>query len=258
MGIYFKFLKMILASQMQYKTSFLLSAIGNFIVSFTSFLSMYFVFDRFKLVNGYTFSEILLCFSVMLTAFTSSEIFFRGFDLFPGLIRRGELDRILIRPRSVVFQVLTSTMEFARLGRFLQAVLMLAYALPASGVIWNADKVFTLIFMIVGGIITFSSIFILYAGVSFFTIEGIEFMNIFIYGSNEFGKYPLEIFGDTVLKIFTFVIPIALFQYYPFLYLTGNSDNTYYMFLPFISMLFAIPCYAFFRFGLSKYKSTGS
>ncbi len=258
MGLYLKFIGMLLKSQMQYKASFFMTFIGQFLVSFTSFLGIYFMFDRFNLVNGFTFSQILICFSIVLMSFSSAELIFRGFDLFPRLIRNGELDRIIIRPRSIVFQVLTSTLEFARLGRFLQAIFMLTYAIATSGVIWSVDKILTLIFMLIGGFVTFSALFILYAGVSFFTIEGIEFMNIFIYGATEFGRYPLSIYGETVLKIFTFVVPIALFQYYPFMYLIGHSENIIYMFLPLVAMIYIFPCYGFFRFGLSKYKSTGS
>lgn len=256
--LYKRYLSMLLKSQLQYKASFVMTAVGQFLVSFTTFLSMYFMFDRFHQVEGFSFSEVLLCFSVVLMAFSFTECFARGFDLFPRLIRTGELDRILVRPRSVVFQVLTSTMEFTRFGRFLQAVLVLCYAIPASGVVWTGDKILTLIAMFLGGCAVFAGLFILYAGFSFFTIDGLEFMNIFTDGSREFGKYPLAIYGEGVLKLLTYVIPIALFQYYPFLYLIGRTQNRWMMALPFLGFVFLLPCYAFFRLGLSRYQSTGS
>ena len=258
MKLYFGYFSMLLKQQMQYKTSFFTTVLGQFLVSFTDFLGVYFLLSRFHSVNGFSLSEILICFSVVLMAFATSECFVRGFDVFQRLIRSGELDRILVRPRNVVFQVLTSNIEFSRVGRLLQAVLMLCYAVPRCGVIWTGDKVLTLVLMILGGIVTFSALFVLRAGISFFTIEGLEFMNIFTDGSREFGKYPMAIYGDFVLRIFTYVIPIALFQYYPFLYLVGRSDKRVLMLLPLVGCLFTIPCYGFFRFGLHKYQSTGS
>ena len=249
---------MLLKSQMQYKASFLMTALGQFLTSFTTFLSMYFMFSRFNSVNGFTFSEVLICFSIVLMAFSLTECFVRGFDVFPRLIRTGDLDRILVRPRSVVFQVLTSNMEFTRIGRLLQAILMLCWAIPACGVVWTADKILTLVLMVTGGISVFSSLFVLYAGISFFTLEGLEFMNIFTDGGREFGKYPVSVYGEGVLKFLTYVIPIALFQYYPFLYLIGRSENTLFMFLPLLGIIFFLPCYAFFRYGLRKYQSSGS
>ena len=258
MKLYFRYLSMLLKSQMQYKASFLMTALGQFLTSFTTFLSMYFMFSRFKSVNGFTFSEVLICFSIVLMAFSLTECFVRGFDVFPRLIRTGDLDRILVRPRSVVFQVLTSNMEFTRIGRLLQAILMLCWAIPTCGVVWTADKILTLILMVTGGICVFSSLFVLYAGISFFTLEGLEFMNIFTDGGREFGKYPVSVYGEGVLKFLTYIIPIALFQYYPFLYLIGRSENTLFMFLPLLGIIFFLPCYAFFRYGLRKYQSSGS
>jgi ABC-2 type transport system permease protein len=83
-------------------------------------------------------------------------------------------------------------------------------------------------------------------------------MNIFTDGGREFGKYPISIYGEGVLKFLTYVVPIALFQYYPFLYLIGRTDNVVYMFLPLVGVIFLIPCLAFWEIGIRHYKSTGS
>ena len=258
MKLYLKFIAIQLKSQMQYKASFFMTAVGQFLISFSAFLGVYFMLSRFHSVKGFEFSEILICFSVVLTSFAISECFVRGFDVFPRLIQSGNLDRILLRPRNEVFQVLTSNIEFTRFGRLLQALLMLVYAVPASGIVWSFDKIMTVVLMIIGGIAVFSSLFVLYAGISFFTVEGIEFMNIFTDGTKEFGKYPVSIYGKGILKFYTYVVPIALFQYYPFLYLVGRSDSIGLIFLPLLGFLFMIPCYCFYRFGLRRYKSTGS
>ena len=258
MKLYFKYVGMLLKSQMQYKASFIMTTLSQFLISFTAFLGVYFMLSRFHSVNGFTFSEILICFSIILMAFSVTECFVRGFDVFPGLIQSGNLDRILVRPRNEIFQVLTSNIDFSRIGRLLQAVLMFAYAVPTSDIVWTFDKVIGVILMLMGGITVFASLFVLYAGISFFTIEGLEFMNIFTDGSREFGKYPLSIYGEGILKFFTYVIPIALFQYYPFLYLIGRSQNIGLIFLPLVGFVFMIPCYCFFKFGLRRYRSTGS
>lgn len=258
MRLYFKYIGVLLKSQMQYKASFFMTVFGQFLTSFTTFLGVYFMLARFHSVNGFSFSEIVICFSIVLMAFSVAEVFARGFDVFPRLIQSGNLDRILIRPRNVIFQVLTSNMDFGRLGKLLQAILMLVYAVPRSGIVWTFDKVMTVVLMLIGGIAVFTSLFVLYAGISFFTIEGLEFMNIFTDGGKEFGRYPLSIYGEGVLKFCTYIIPIALFQYYPLLYLVGRSDDIRLIFLPLAGFLFMIPCSFFFRFGLCRYKSTGS
>jgi len=47
-------------------------------------------------------------------------------------------------------------------------------------------------------------------------------------------------------------------QYYPLLYLLGREESLLFAFTPVIALLFLLPCYVFFRFGLRRYKSTGS
>ncbi|MBB6215887.1 ABC-2 type transport system permease protein [Anaerosolibacter carboniphilus] len=258
MKLYLRYCSIILRSQMQYKSSFFMTILGQFLVSFSMFISIYFMFKRFNRVEGFSYSEVLLCFAIVLTSFSIAECFIRGFDAFSGIISNGEFDRIMVRPRNEIIQVLGSKIEFTRIGRFLQAVIIFFYAIPASEVIWTFDKIVTLVFMIVGGICIFAGLFVIYASLCFFTIEGLEFINIFTDGGREFGKYPLLIYGEGVLKFFTYIIPLALVQYYPLTYLIGRTDNKLFILLPLIGALFLIPCYIFWRFGLKHYKSTGS
>ncbi len=258
MKLYLRFFSMHLKSQMQYKVSFLLTALGQFLVSFTALLGIWFMFAQFNEVEGFSFQQVLLCFATVLMAFSLAECFGRGFDVFPRMISNGEFDRVLVRPRHEVFQVLASQIEFTRIGRLLQAIMVFCYAIPASGVNWTYDKIITLFLMISCGSIVFFCLFMIYAAFSFFTIEGLEFMNVFTDGGREFGRYPFSVYGDDVLRFLTYVIPLALFQYYPLLYLLDMKKSILYMLTPLLGLLFTIPAYAFWRFGLSKYKSTGS
>ena len=243
---------------MQYKLSFFLTTVGQFLVSFTAFLGMYFMFSRFQSVNGFTYYEILLCFSVILLSFSLAECIVRGFDAFSTTISNGEFDRIMLRPKNEMFQVLASKIEFSRIGRILQAIATLVYAITVIHLFWTPDKIITLLFMIIGGFFMFSSLFILYAAFCFFTTEGLEFMNIFTDGGREFGGYPMSVYGKRIFKFCTFIIPIALVQYYPLLYLLGKSNNVFYIIAPLSSVIFFLPCYAVWKCGVRHYKSTGS
>ncbi len=258
MKLYFKFFSMHLKSRMAYKKSFFFSVIGQFLTSFSTFLTVWFLFARFNAVKGYTISECMLCSGIITITFALAEMFFRGFDSMPKVISNMSFDRMLLRPRSVVFQMMCHTIEFGRIGKILQGGLVLAYGIAVSGVIWTWDKILVLIMMILGGSVLFAAMFILYAAVSFFTIEGIEFMNVLTYGAREYGAYPLDVYGPVVLKFCTYIIPYALIQVYPLLYLIGRTDNILYALAPAFAPLFLIPCYAFWRYGVSKYKSTGS
>ena len=258
MRLYMRYFAINLKSQMQYKATFILNVFGRIIIAFATVAGVWFMFLRFNEVEGFTLSQVLLCTAATLMAFCLTEVFARGFDIFPRLLGNGQFDRFLVRPRNIIFQVLASQMEFARLGILIQAVVVFCYAIPNSGVIWTWDKSLALFLMISCGAAVFFALYVIYAAFSFFTVEGLEFMNILTHGGREFGRYPYSVYGKGILKFLTYVIPLALIQYYPLLYLLDIETDVLYMLTPVISLLFLLPSYAFFRVGLRRYKSTGS
>ena len=56
MKLYMHYLSIHLRSMMEYKVSFLLTVLGQFLVSFNVFLGVYFMLQRFHQINGYSYS----------------------------------------------------------------------------------------------------------------------------------------------------------------------------------------------------------
>ncbi|MBO5218066.1 MAG: ABC-2 family transporter protein, partial [Clostridia bacterium] len=54
------------------------------------------------------------------------------------------------------------------------------------------------------------------------------------------------------------VIPYAMVQYYPFLYLLDRAPSPLYALTPFLALLYLIPCLLLWRIGVRHYRSTGS
>lgn len=260
MRLYLKYFSIQLRSVMQYKASFFIATVGQGLTTFFSFLSIYFLFVRFGSIKGYSFSEVLLCFSTIFMSYALAECFGRGFDAFAGIISNGEFDRIMVRPRNEILQVIGTRIELTRIGRLLQAVVVFIFAINTSKVVWTFSKILTISLMIAGGVCLFFGLFMVYASICFFTLDGLEFMNIFTDGGRELAQYPLNIYKEWVLKFFTFVVPLAFVNYYPFLYLIdkNHGHGVFYMLSPIIAALFLIPSYILWRIGVKHYKSTGS
>jgi len=256
--LYLRYISLHLRSQLQYRTSFYLLFLGQLGVTVTTFAGIYFLFQRFSGVGGFTYQQVLTCFGITYMAFTLAECFFRGFDAFAGVLGDGSFDRALVRPRGLVLQVLGARLELSRLPRTLFALCVLLYALWGSGIQWTAMRVVTLLLMLAGGITVFASLFLVYASLCFFTTQGLEVMSIVTDGGRELCKYPLSVYGKGILRIFTYCIPMALFQYYPFLYLMGESSHLFHALCPLLCGLFLLPCYGLWRLGVRHFKSTGS
>lgn len=258
MGLYFKYLLIHFKSQMQYRTSFWLLSVGQFFVPLSVFAGLYFLFERFGQLKGWSFYEVALCFSVIHMAFSVSECLARGFDQFSGLIVRGDFDRLLVRPRSTFLQVLGSKFEFTRVGRLLQSVIVLVWALSGLSIEWNMLKAVTLVLMILSGVVIFTGIYMLAATMCFWTVQGLEVANIFTDGGREMAQYPLNIYQKWVANFFTYVIPFGCVNYLPLMYILGKVDRVFYMFLPLFGVLFLVPCLVVWLIGVRHYRSTGS
>ena len=114
--------------------------------------------------------------------------------------------------------------------------------------------------MLLGGCIIFGGILILKAAMCFWTIDGLECINILSDGGREVYQYPINVYEKWFANLFTFIIPIGLVNYYPLLYLLGKveSNNIIYAITPIFTILFLIPCIIIWKIGLKKYESTGS
>lgn len=256
--LYGHFVSILVRSAMQYKTSFVLGAAGQLFVSFNQLLGMYFIFTRFRVVKGYTYEEALLCYGIMLLGFSIAQCYARGLESFSSLVRSGEFDRMMVRPRSTILQVLGSKFEMNRMFRIVLAAGMLFYGAAQCKTFQTAGKVAVAAIMVIGTVLLFTGLFLLGASISFFTIEDGGFLNILIYGGSEHGKYPVDIYGKKMLKFCTYVIPYALVQYYPLQYLLGRTDRWEYILYPFGVLVFFIVCYSVWCFGVRHYYSAGS
>lgn len=258
--LYFKYMQMLFKAEMQYRTSFWLLSVGQFFVPFAVFAGLYFLFERFGQLRGWSFYETALCFAVIQMAFALSECFARGFDSFSSLIVNGDFDRLLVRPRSTFVQVLGSQFEFTRVGRLVQGAVVLGWVLARLPVAWDVGKMVTLALMIVSGVFIFTGIFILAATLCFWTVQGLELANIFTDGGREMAQFPLDIYKKWVTRFFTFVIPFGCANYLPLLYILGRTDGpaALYMLSPLAGIAFLFPCLLGWRIGVRHYRSTGS
>ncbi|MBO5035085.1 MAG: ABC-2 family transporter protein [Oscillospiraceae bacterium] len=257
MKLYLKFLSIHFRSAMTYRSSFFLSCLGQVLITTNVFLSVVFLMERFDSIGGYTLPQLSLCYSVILAGTSLAECFARGFDIFHRLLSDASFDRIMVRPRPLLFQVLCQDMKPTMFARVLQAAVMLVWAIGSGAVRWTPAKALVLALMIACGAAIFFGLFLINACICFFTLEHIETLNIFTDGPREYGKYPFGVYGKPVLLILTFLVPLALVQHWPLQYLFDRGP-WWYGLLPLAALLFLIPCGLLWRLGVQHYKSTGS
>lgn len=256
--LYVKYASACTQSIMQYKLSFLLMILARFILAFCELVAIQFLFSGLTQIKGYTYGDILLCFSIIQMSFTLAELFGNGFKTFSRMVKGGEFDRMMVRPCSLVLQVIGSRFEVGRTGPLLTALITLVLGIRHSRITWNIMAVWTIVAMVAGGMLLFIGLFLLEASFCFFSIEDTSLINVLTYGAKSHGKYPIDIYGRGILRFCTYVIPYTLVQYYPLQFLLGKTDSWYLAFCPLGIIVFLLICYCIWRFGVKHYKSCGS
>ncbi len=258
--MYFKYLSMHFKSSLEYRHNTFMVTLSSVIVSVGELLAIYVMFKQFETVGNWGFYESALMFGIITAVFAFAECFARGYDEFATLIKNGDLDRMLVRPVNIHKQIFSSKIEFTKLARFILGIAVCVYSLIKINITWTFFKVIVLIATFICGVTVIWGLFMIGAGVSIYTVENLEFINIITNGSKEISFYPLNIYNKWLTRIFTFVIPMACFNYLPVTYLLsdGSVSQIWYALSPFIGILFCIPCLLFLNFSLKKYQSTGT
>ena len=126
--LYFRLIRVSIRSQMQYRASFFILAATHFISTFVDIIGIWVLFDRFKMVQGWTLGELALIYGIIHMGFAAAEASARGFDTFSQLVKNGDFDRILLRPCGTLFQVAVRDFQMMRIGRFLQGFVVLMWS----------------------------------------------------------------------------------------------------------------------------------
>ena len=258
--LYNKYVKMHSKSAFQFKANMAMVSFSSVLISLSEMFAIFLLFRRFESVGYWGFYEAALMFGIITTVFSLTECFARGFDEFASLIKHGDLDRLMVRPVNIVYQIFGSKIEFSKLGRVLLGIIVSIIAVVKLNIAWTLSKIIVLILTYVCGCFVIFGVMLIGAGISIYTVENLEFINILTNGAKEISYYPINIYNKWLSRIFTFIIPVACFNYLPLSFIMGygNLPQIVYAISPLIGMLFVIPCLTFFLLSLKRYQSTGT
>ncbi len=265
LGLYFRLIGIHLRGQLQYRWSFALDVFGQAVVTLMAFVTLAAVMQRFGTIGGWRLGELAFLYGLVEVSFATMDMLFSGFDpdFFSQQVRRGVFDQLLLRPVALPLQVFASEFTVRRLGRIAQGLGVFALGVSLAQVDWTAAKLLYLPVVFLSTVAFFGGLFVIGSALCFWTVQSSEAINIFTYGGAEMMTYPMHIYGNDLRRFFTYIVPAALMVYYPSLYFLGKPlpDGPASV-LPFLAPLggtFVLAAgFAFWRFGVTRYTSTGT
>ena len=258
--LYFRLIAVSIRSQMQYRASFLIMSATYFIATFVDIIGIWVLFDRFKMVQGWTLGELALIYGIMQMGFAAAETSARSFDTFSLTVKNGDFDRILLRPCSTLLQVAVRNFQMMRIGRFLQGFVVLMWSCSELHLSLGSFQGLMILFSLIGTASLFYALFVIQATLSFWTTETLELMNITTFGGLEIGQYPMSIYPSGFRLFFTVLIPLACVAYYPVAVMLKHEALPLWLgaLFPFAGIAFLLAACQLWKVGVRRYHSAGS
>ncbi|MFF7625809.1 ABC-2 family transporter protein [Streptomyces cyaneofuscatus] len=250
-------------STMAYRASFVMTTFGNLAATAFDFLTIVLMFTHVDALGGYTLPEVALLYGVSATAFGLCDLLLGSMERLGRRVRDGTLDTLLVRPVPVLAQVAADRFALRRIGRILQGLAVLVYALATLDIAWTPLKVAMLPVMVISGAAVFGAVFVAGAAFQFVAQDASQVQSAFTYGGATLLQYPPTIFAKDLVRGVTFVVPLAFVSWLPTLYVL---DRDYPLDLPqwvaFLAPVVAVAVGALaglaWRAALRTYRSTGS
>ena len=262
--LYLRYAAVSVRGQLQYRASAIMLSLSYFVINGVEIIGIWALFARFKSLRGWTLPEVALLYGIVSASFALAEGIGRGFDTFDNMVRHGDFDRLLLRPRSTALQVSGREVQSMRIGRLAQGLIVLVWAAGALGVQWSPARIALICFAVCGGACLFYGLFVVHATLSFWTTEALEVMNTVTDGGRETGQYPISVYRSWFRRFFTFIVPLACVTYFPVLAILGREDAALgspawlQWCAPAIGLLFLLATLRIWKIGVRHYRSTGS
>jgi ABC-2 type transport system permease protein len=212
-------------AQLEYRGSAVLQVIATGLLTALDFVMIAVIFANVPQLGEWSLQEVALLYALATLSFSLTDLAVGHLDLFPQMIREGTFDQILVRPLPSLFQLVASDFAIRRVGKTLQGVAVLVYALVALDVDWTAGRVLAIPLAVVAGALIYGAIWVALATIAFWIVDAIEFVNAFTYGGSFMASYPIGIFARWLRGLVVFLIPVAFVAYFPALYVLDKEDE---------------------------------
>ncbi len=249
-------------AQLQYPASFLTQVLSVALIGFLSILSLLVLLAAFPSIGGWGFYPLGFMLALRQMAHGLHHGLFFSFFGHLWLVRRGEFDRMLVRPLHPILQIMASGLNLSSIGEFLPGAVLLAVTWPHVAVAWTPLNVAYLAVVLLSGAVIEWAVYLFFAGFDFWLggRAGLLYIpSAFLHPST---LYPAHIYGRALAFTITFVLPYAFIAYYPTLYFFQMDAGPFPAYLaylaPLVALVTAVVAIAFWSLGLRRYQSTGT
>ena len=261
--LYLHSMRMLIRSQLQYPFSFFLQTLAQLVMEGGEMLAVVLLVDRFEHLNQWGAGDLYFFFGLMSVTFYLTECFGRGITgNFPYLIRTGQLDTYLARPRGLLTQVLCSAADPRRITCIAVGVVSMVLGSRLAQIRWTPVKALLLAESLFFSFWLLLGLFMVEAILCIHSVKSVELANTLTYGGRSACEYPIDIYPRPLRILFTAVAPFALVMHVPASIILDKPLFGWPVWTGFVTPLAGVVLfgvmYLLFRKAMKFYRSTGS
>jgi ABC-2 type transport system permease protein len=223
--IYLRLIGARMRSQLEYRGSLALQLVGTGLLTAVDFAAIAVIFANVPSLGDWSLGDVALLYALATISFAFTDLAIGHLDLFPQMIREGTFDQILVRPLPSLLQVVASDFALRRIGKVLQGLAVLAFAVATVDIDWTVGRVAAVPLAIACGAVIYAAVWVALATIAFWIVDAMELVNAFTYGGSFLSQYPVGIFARWLRGVVVFVVPLAFVAYFPALYVLGKEDE---------------------------------
>ncbi len=249
-----------LKMSMEYRLDFFVECLSALAMQATKVLMVQFMFESFHAMGEWNRYEVFFIYGFSLIPMSLFTAFAMNFYQFSDkYLVGGEMDRLLMRPLSSLFQLVMEGIAFDFLADLFLGIAIVVYAWPHLGVQFTPAVLGQMVVMILGAWMTITGIFLSLISISFWSQDRLSFLPP-VYNLISFAQFPMTIFKPFVRILLTWVIPFGFAAFYPAAgFLAKGADfRAYSYFSPLVGVLILAISALIWRSGIRHYSGAGS
>jgi ABC-2 type transport system permease protein len=241
---------------MEYRFDFITSIFINFILSPFNLLAQYLIFTQTKGCPGWSIEQLILFQGIMLFWIGLKDTIFGDLKQYAmDVVRKGDFDRLLLKPYPPVGILLVSGFNYKNIGTLIAGLIIAIFAYKSLGLVLEINQVCLIILCIFFGLLLSIAFDIIYCSLIIIIVQ-INRVGDFIDNLLNFSRYPAEIFSKILRVIFLTILPFTIWIYFPTQILLDRFD--FKLGVAFIfCLIFFLLSLLLWNWALKKYSSAG-
>lgn len=242
-----EYVKIAIASAMEYRASFLMQSITMILNDGLWLIFWWIFFTRFEVLNGWGMRELLMLYAFATTSFGIAGFLFGNQNHIANIIAEGKLDFYLSLPKNELFHMLISRSSAFAFGDLIFGVVL-------ACLVFNLSEIPLYIFMSLIGVLIFVSFGILVGSLAFFWGTAEETSRSLFFGLMSFAMYPFPVFKGVARIIILSVIPAGFITGIP-VELINNFSLKWFLLSILVTGILFLVAITVFKIGLRRYES---